>query len=198
MLAVIFSEKFIENVLSLVLTAILTGILVPLLFRWIDHRRNREQKIFEATLSRQNKIIDSQVKLLEDLSCLLWEYQLLFINVPYFKQFSKRDLYIAAVKEYIENSGEILGNIRAEISKSIRLVSPTSHQQLKDMYYKDLLPIDLELNQLIDQDTKDKKHAKDWENLQIYVRDDVAKKVDEIIDYLANELQLKLSKEEKV
>ncbi len=194
MFDILFSEKFIENALSLLLTAVLTGVLVPLLFRRIDHRRNREQKVFEANLSRQNKVIDSQVKLLEDLSSLLWEYQMLFIEVPYVRQFPKRDLYSAAIKAYEENSGKLLGRIRAEISKSIRLVSPQVYQQLKDLYYKDLLSVDLKLGQLITNNNESEGYTHEWNDVLTYVRDNLADKVDAIIDNLASELKLKTAR----
>lgn len=185
-----FSQNFIENAVILLMTASLTGVLVPLLFRLIDERRNREQKIFEAELSRQGKIIDSQVKLLEDLSSLLWEYQLLLIEVPYYRQFPERDLFATALKAYEENSGKILRKIRAEISKALRLTPHPIYQELKDLYYKQLLPLDLKVSQFASA-AKNQDMTREWHELNQYVVYELSEIVDQIIDKLANELKLK-------
>ncbi len=187
------SQGFIENLMLLLMTASLTGILVPLLFRRIDERRNREQKIFEADLARQSKIIDAQVKLVEDLSSLLWEYQLLLIDVPYYHQFPKRNLYPAALKAYEENAGKLLSKIRAEISKALRLTPHHIYKKLKDLYYNQLLPLDLDLMQLASQDKKQQnvKTGRSWSELNRYAVYDLAEIVDTTIDSLASELKLK-------
>ena len=143
-----FSQDFIEKAVILLSTAVITGILVPYLFKIIDHRRNIEQKIFEAELSRQSKIIDTQVKLIEDLSSSLWEYQLSLIAVPYYRQFPDRKLFPAALKAYEENSGKLLSKIRAEISKALRLTPHPIYQELKELYYNQLLPLDLKVSEL--------------------------------------------------
>ena len=187
------SQSLIENLVLLSLTAILTGVLVPLLFRRIDERKNREQKTFEAELSRQNKIIEAQVKLLEDLSSLLWEYQLLLIQVPYYHQFPERDLYSAALKKYEENSGRLLSKIRAEISKAIRLAPSPVYQELKKLYYQELLALDLKVSQLASSDQKQQHVTGDWHKLNEYAVFELSEIVDKIIDKLASELDLKAS-----
>jgi hypothetical protein len=186
------SKTFVESAVLLLLTAILTGVLVPLLFRRRDEQKYREQKIFEAELSRQSKIIEAQVKLLEDLSSLLWEYQLLLIEVPYYHQFPERkELYANALKNYEANSGRLLSKIRAEISKALRLTPYPVYQELKGLYYKELLRLDLKVSQLA---TSDKRHQDDtggWHALNQYAVGELSEIVDKIIDKLASELSLK-------
>jgi hypothetical protein len=186
-----FSQDFIEKAVILLLTAGLTGILVPLLFRLIDARRNKEQKIFEAELSRQSKIIDSQVKLLEDLSSLLWEYQLLLIAVPYYRQFPERDLFPAALKAYEENAGKLLSKIRAEISKALRLTPYPIYQEIKEFYYKQLLSLDLKVSQLATSDARNQDKTGEWHKLNNYAVSELSEIVDNLINKLANELKLK-------
>jgi hypothetical protein len=187
------SQDFIENAVILLLTASLTGVLVPLLFRRIDERRNREQKEFEAELSRQSKIIDAQVRLLEDLSGLLWQYQLLLIQVPYYRQFPERSLYPAALKAYEENSGKLLSKIRAEISKALRLTPHSIYQELKDLYYQQLLELDLEVTQLAASDEKQQDRTGEWRKLNRYAVYELSEIVDNIVNRLASELNLKAS-----
>jgi type II secretory pathway pseudopilin PulG len=185
------SQSFIENTIVLLLTAALTGVLVPYLFRLIDEQKNKEQKIFEAEISRQTKIIEAQVKLLEDLSNLIWEYQLLLIEVPYFRQFDRDELYPNAVKIYDENSGRLLGKIRAEISKALRLTPYSIYEELKKLYYDELLQVDLKVSQLATSDKKKKDRTGEWRDLNHYAVYELSEKVDKIIDKLACELNLK-------
>ena len=187
----ILSQSFIENAVLLSLTAVLTGVLVPLLFRRIDERKHREQKIFEAELSRQSKIIEAQVKLLEDLSSLLWEYQLLLIEVPYYRQFPERNLYPTALKNYEENSGRLLSRIRAEISKALRLTPYPVYEELKRLYYQELLKLDLEVSQLSASDERHQEKTIEWRKLNQYAVHDLSEIVDKTIDKLASELSLK-------
>lgn len=188
------SQSFIENAVILLLTAGLTGVLVPLLFRLIDERRSKEQKIFDAELSHQSKIIDAQVRLLEDLSSLLWEYQLLLIAVPYYRQFPERDLHAAALTVYEEHAGKLLSRIRAEISKALRLTPPSIYQELKELYYEQLLPLDLRLSLLATSDQRNQDKTREWHELNHYAVNELSEIVDKIIDKLANELELKARK----
>jgi DNA-binding transcriptional ArsR family regulator len=185
------STGFFENTVMLLMTAVLTSVLVPLLFRRIDERRNQKQKIFEAELSRQSKIIDAQVELLDNLSNLLWEFQLLLISVPYYHQFPERNLYPIALKNYEENSSKLLSKIRAEISKALRLTPPSIYQELKKLYYQKLLPLDLELSQLALRDKKQQGKISEWRKLNHYAVHELSEDVDNIIDKLANDLNLK-------
>jgi hypothetical protein len=189
-----FSQGFIENTIMLVLAAGLTGVLVPLLFRFVDERRNMEQKEFEAELSRQNKIIDSQVNLLESLSNLLWEYQLLLIEVPYYRQFPERDLHAAALKAYEKDAGKLLSKIRAEISKALRLTPHSIFEDLKRLYYNKLLPLDLKVSQLAASDARSEGKTSEWHKLNHYAVYELSEIVDDIIDKLASELKLKAGK----
>jgi hypothetical protein len=188
-----FSNSFVENAVMLLMTAILTSVIIPLLFRRIDKRRAREQKIFEADLSRQSKIIDAQVELLENLSSLLWEFQLLLIAVPYYRQFTERDLFQPALEAYEEHAGKLLSKIRAEISKSLRLTPHTVYQELKELYYQKLLPLDLQVSKLALSDQKKQDRTKEWYELNTYAVHDLSEVVDSVIDKLASELNLKAS-----
>jgi len=184
------STSFFENAVMLLLTACLTGIIVPLLFRYIDKQRNEKQKIFEAELLRQEKIIESQELFLDHLSELFWEYQLLLIDVSYYHQFPEMDIFKMKLKAYEENSGKLLGKIRAEISKAIRLTPLNVFEQLKQFYYQELLPVDLRLTVLV---SKEAKNNDEWLKLNAYAVYTLSEKVDMTIDMLANQLELKVT-----
>ena len=185
------SQEFIENTILLLLTAGLTGFLVPLLFRRIDQRKHAQQKIFEADLARQAKIIEAQVKLIEDLAQLLWEFQLRLIAVPYYRQFEGRDLYTPALKAYEEVSGNLLGQIRAEISKALRLTPRSMYQRLKKFYHEHLLGLDLTVSDLAQKEAAGDDMSEKWLELQKFAVYELSDIVDKLIDDLANELDLK-------
>jgi hypothetical protein len=185
------SQSFVETLILLLLTLGLIGVLVPFLFWRIDERKKREQKAFEADLARQGQILDAQVKLVKDLSDLLWEYQLLLVAVPYYRQFPKRNRYPIALNAYEERAGELLVRIRAEISKALHLTPPSLYQELKDLYYNELLQLDLKVSELALGDDRGLDRAAEWQKLNHYAVQELAERVDKLIDRLATELALK-------
>jgi len=179
------SRAFLEKVILLIVTAGLSGLFIPVITANIAHRRLQEQKLFEAELARQTKVIDAQVQLLEKLAELLWEYQLLAIDVSYYRFVKDQNLYAAASKKYEEKAGTILSKIRAEISKSLRLTSIEMYQKLKNLYYKELLGLDLRLRNLVDG------HDNKWTEFNKYAVGELSEIVDTILNDLAKELKLK-------
>jgi hypothetical protein len=62
------TEGFLEKIAILLLTALLTGFLVPYVLKRVDEAKSVQQKIFEADLARQAKIIEAQSKFLDDIT----------------------------------------------------------------------------------------------------------------------------------
>jgi hypothetical protein len=194
-----FSPGFIEGLITIVITAVL----IPVVFRFIDDRRarqqretddlkQRKQKEFEAELSRQSKVIESQVQFIEKLSDLLWEFQLTAIAVSYYHQFGLGDQYQQASKNYLDNAGKFLGKIRAEISKSLRLSSHNTYEAWKNLYYGKLLKLDLELTRLIEHpDRSGQIQGSTWQSVNQYAVHGLSEEVDNVINSLALEFGLK-------
>ena len=184
-IGLIKSQAFLEKIVLLVAAAGLSGLLVPVITAKIANTRLQEQKLFEAELARQTKVIDAQVQLLEQLAELLWEYQLLAIDVSYYHFAKDQNLYTTASKKYEEKAGTILCKIRAEISKSLRLTSPQMYQKLKNLYYKELLGLDLRVRNLVDG------HDNKWAEFNNYAVRELSEIVDIILNDLARELKLR-------
>jgi hypothetical protein len=194
-----FTPSFFEGLITIVITAVL----IPFVFRVIDDRRarqqrdtedlkQRKQKEFEAELSRQSKVIESQVQFIEKLSDLLWEYQLTAIAVSYYHQFGLGDQYQRASKDYLDNAGKLLGKIRAEISKSLRLASPDMYEALKVFYRMRLLALDLDLTGLIERpDRSAQIQGSTWQSFHDDAVYGLSEEVDNIINSLASEFGLK-------
>ena len=187
LLQTIATPSFIEKTLLLLATAALSGFLIPIVTQEIASRNYEQQKRFDAELTRQGEIIQAQVGLLEKLSDLVWEYQLLVIDVSYYQSFENEDYYVAAVSKFNENSGPLLGKIRAEISKALRLTSFETYEDLKALYYDNLINnIDAQLGYLIAiGGTKD-----EWSNFNLYAVYGLSDEVDNVLSSLAIEIQL--------
>jgi len=183
--AMSLGDDFLGKAILFILAAIVTGFAIPLIFKQIETRKLEAQKRFEADLARQNKVIEAQVQLLENLSQLLWEFQLSAIEVSYYQASKDQSLYQNALKKYDEQVGSVLGRIRAEISKALRLTSDGTYAGLKDLYYKGLLDLDMRLRSLVEgRDSK-------WLDFNRYAVYDFAERVDNALNALAKELRLK-------
>src|SRR6185295_16242490 len=115
------TPEFFQNVLLLLLTAAFTGLLAPYILKKVDERKSEEakrldeirhknQKLFEAELMRQGKLIDAQALLLDTLANLLWKFQLNAINVSYYHLNAMSDPSLSgqAVSRYEEHAGDML------------------------------------------------------------------------------------------
>jgi hypothetical protein len=184
------SQDFLEKVGLLVLTALVTGFAAPFILKRIEERKARDQKRFDADLARQAKLIDAQVTLIENFARLIWEFQLSLINVTYYRGMNP-DMYDQARRSYDERSAMMLRSIRAEISKSIRLVPAAMYGDLKALYYDELLVLDSRLSEIQkgNYDTPATRGA--WQALNHYAVYELSEKVDALTDRLASTLGLK-------
>ncbi len=195
------SSSFVEGLITIIVTAIL----IPFIFRVIDDRKaeqqrkiddlkQRKNKEFEAELSRQSKVIEAQVQFIEKLADLLWEYQLTAIDVSYYYlNLGLSEQYQQMSQNYLDTAGPLLGKIRAEISKSLRLASHDAYQALLDLYYKKLSNLDVNLTLLIGdpEQKKEQQMPISWHSVNNYAVYELSKEVDDIINRLGSEFGLK-------
>ena len=183
------SPTFLENIVLLILTALITGFGIPYVLKKVEARKLQEQKKFEASLIRQGKIIESQSKLLDDLSELLWKWRYLAKKVVYYGSEKNMERYDLARKQYDESVWDILQDFRAEISRSRRLVSENAFEKLNKLYGYVVYEIDQEISDLIKMEELDVERA-----IEIAQRfsEEVSKRLDDAIDDLASELNLKI------
>jgi hypothetical protein len=181
------TADFIEKLLLLLATALLTGLVAPYVLKLVDQRRAGAQKALEAEITRQAKLIEAQATLLDELARLLWRYQLNAIEVSYYHGRTNASLYATALAKYEGTAGDLLGQIRAEISRSLHLTSSAMYTRLKALYYEVLLLLDQRLRDLIEGAAAEA----DWMKFNHYAVDEVADQVDTTLNYLATELRLK-------
>jgi hypothetical protein len=182
-------QSFLQNIALLVLTALLSGFGIPYVMKRVEDRKLREQKKFEADLARQGKIIEAQSKLLDDLSALLWKWRYLAKKVVYYGAENNVERYDLAKKEYDEKVWDILNQFREEISRSRRLVSEQAYEHLDSLYKYVVHDLDAQISDIIRAKMIDVKKSEDIaERFSV----EVSRKLDDAIDDLASELNLKV------
>jgi hypothetical protein len=185
-----------QGLILLLATALISGLLVPLVINRVQARNQQRLKEFEGYVARQSKVIDDQVRFLERLADALWAYELMLIAPLYYGQSSlyrkqgDSGPYGAAVTKYFEHASDQLGVIRSEIGKAVRLVPEDMWNDLKNLYYRVLLPLDLAATDLLLDGPSESNHA-EWSKLQQRVLTDLAIAIDQAIDRTAEVLSLK-------
>jgi hypothetical protein len=112
--SVLVSDSLIEKISLLVLTALLTGLLVPAVTKALDSRR-----------ARNNAILDSQAKLLSDISETVLMYETLALDVSWFgtPAFANADLQRQAFQRYSSAMPNLIARWRILTSRA-RAVAP--------------------------------------------------------------------------
>jgi len=94
---------FIEKLMLLIIGALITGIFGPIVISHIDRVKFKEQKLFEAKVARQSEIIKAQTQFISIFSELVWQFQLLAIQISY-DALESEEAYESAIRNYNENS----------------------------------------------------------------------------------------------
>src|SRR5947209_511654 len=145
-MAIRFNQDFLEKVVILLLTALLTGLLAPYVLKRVDEARGVQQKIFEADLARQAKVIEAQSKFLDEITETLWSWRYLSMKVAYYGMGDQGPLYAAARKDYELQIWDVLSKLRSQINKSRRLASEEAYKTLVSLYDR-IVEIDAQLSQ---------------------------------------------------
>jgi hypothetical protein len=184
------SHDFVEKLTILVLTAVLTGFLVPYILKRVDEAKSKEQKLFEADVARQAKLIDAQAKFLDEITEALWHWRYLSIRVTFHADDPTEERYTAAVEDYEGKIWDVLSSLRNLISKSRRLVSEEAYKSLVSLYDR-ITELDSQLAQFVRTDLPRQRRIAAVADLQKTLRWEMTAKLDEVIDMLAREVGLK-------
>ena len=183
------SQDLLEKVSLLVLTALLTGLLIPYVLKSVDEARRTEQKLLEADLARQSKLIEAQAEFLDELTDTLWSLRYLTIRVAYYGQ-NAQDKYVAAVSDYENQIWDVLFELRKQTSKSRRLVSEKTYKRLVELYDRIVGELDSELREAIAKLDRAERVAA-LAKLNERLRWQETKNLDDVIDTIAAEVGLK-------
>lgn len=183
------SSSFLEKALLLGATAALTGFLVPEITARMADRRLKQQTVFQAGIARQDKIIDAQAAFYDRFADLVWEFHLLHVDVSFRRFLNDQEKYQQAVDRYATRSAELLGRLRAEISKGKRLMENEGHQALLRLFENELLPKDAALEKLIGQGGE--ATAESWRAHHQGMMGPVRASIDQTLDILATQMKLR-------
>ena len=183
----IFDPAFQQKLVLLLLAALISGFGIPYILKLIDNRKLREQKRFEAELSRQSKLIDAQSTLLDQITRILWKWRYLVKSVVYYGARGDQKRYDAARVNYEDVVWGLLDEFRTEISRSRRLVSEAAFQNLNGLYRYVVHDLDQKVSNLASGDTIDKIACQE---LAARFSDEVSAKLDDALFELASELRL--------
>ena len=171
-------QAFLQKITLLLLTALISGCGIPYVLKVVDDRK-----------LRRGKLIDSQAKLLDDLTQILWKWRYLAKSVVYYGSRSDKERYDAARKLYEESVWALLNEFRTEISRSRRLVSERAFQNLNGLYDYVVHDLDPKITDLISKDIVDVQGCHEIANR---FSKEVSTKLDEALNDLASELHLKI------
>jgi len=183
------SQDFLEKVAILLLTVLLTGLLAPYVLKRIDDAKSIQQKILDADLARQAKVIEAQSKFLDDLTETLWTWRYLSMKVAYYGMGDEGPSYAAARKDYELQIWDVLSRLRSQINKSRRLASENAYKTLVSLYDR-IVDIDVQLTEAARQ-SPSPKQSEELSRLNTVIRWEMTEKLDEVVDLLAKELRLK-------
>jgi hypothetical protein len=203
--------SFLKNLVLSVLLLALGSLLIPIVLKQIDDRKLADQQRFQAELSRQDKIIDAQAALLDTLAADFWNYELYASDVLYSHdaRYGQDDWHQRAVDAYYKEAGPLLGAMRADISKLLRLAPGPTYDAFLGLYEQEILPLDSCLLELMKKEATSTATPTDdmqpvlclaargrfagssWETLTNYVeQQDLAGHVDQELESLAKALGL--------
>src|SRR3954470_16900245 len=99
--------SFLKNLVLSVLLLGLGSLVIPIVLKQIDDRKFADQQRFQAELSRQDKVIDSQAALLDTLAADFWNYELYASDVLYSHdaRYGQDDWHRQAVDAYYAQAG---------------------------------------------------------------------------------------------
>jgi len=188
-MALRFNQDFLEKIVILLLTALLTGFLVPYVLKRVDEVKSVQQKILEADLARQAKVIEAQSKFLDDITETLWNWRYLSMKVAYYGMGDQGPSYAAARKDCDLQIWDVLNRLRNQINKSRRLASEEAYKMLVSLYDR-IVEIDAQLTQAASE-SPSSKQSEELSKLNTLIRWEMTEKLDEVVDLLAKELRLK-------
>ena len=159
--------------------------MVPFILKQTEHRKAIAQKLKEAQLVRQQKVIEAQF--LDAISDLLWKWRYLSIKVTYYGSEEASERYTDAKTEYDKEIWTLFHAVRTQISKSRRLVSNSAYDDLLQ-FYELMVTLDKDLRRIGLNEPVERPLQYTKINARIY--GEVSSQVDQQLDALARQLKL--------
>jgi hypothetical protein len=182
------TDELLRSLILLGATALVTGVGVPIVLRHVDEGRAARAKDKDARLARQQKVIEAQSKLLDDLSSLLWRWRYLSMRVAYYGLLGGGERYERAQQEYDTEVWGVFDSVRVEISRARRLASQRAYEILLRFYEDQLVELDKDLMNARDTAAADRRALYFELNKRIY--GETSARIDTVLHDLAHQLGL--------
>ena len=136
--------SFLKNLVLSVLLLGMSSFLIPIVLKQIDDRKFVDQQRLQDELSRQDKVIDAQAALLDTMVSDFWDYELYASDVVISRdeRFGQDNWHQRAVDAYYQQTGPLLGKMRAEISTLLQLAPQSNYDSFLKLYEEEILPLD--------------------------------------------------------
>ena len=177
-----------DSLVLLFATATVSGFVIPWVLKRIDSRRETQQRDRELERARRDKLMDAQVSFLDRFTDKIWAWRYLLIRVTYYGGISDDQGYQQARQTYSETIWSDLNNIRVEISRASRLVSPSVLEEMQ-AFYQRIVALDRELLSVaaIEDPLERRMTYKDL-NQTVFL--DVSNAIDALLRSVADDLHL--------
>ena len=164
------------------------GIVSPLLKSWFEEQISDRRLRLERDLLRQQKVINSQSLMLDELANVFWSWRYLAMRVAYYGYQAREDEYRTAVDAYNGEVWNILNKMRFSTSKVRRLFSETSFQQLR-AFYQEMINLDIQISEAMQEaDPITKQNL--FSEINSIIFDKVTTEIDELLFGLATDAKL--------
>ena len=122
---VLTSASFVEKFLLLLLTVLVSGLAVPLVLSYNAVAATQRQKAADAARARDQAILDSQSRLLDDFAQTVLTYETLALDVSWYQTATAREdeMYRRAFARYSERVVDLVARWRALSSRARTLAS---------------------------------------------------------------------------
>ena len=147
-----------------------------------DMRYQQMTSVIEKLLPFMS-IIEAQSQLLDDVTQDLWNFRYLAMAVSVYRMDGNDAKYKEVIAQYHQETWGILNRLRVNMSKSRRLISENAYRDLVGFYQWLTLEFDQKVRKVIDDD---QGHLE----LNRLIYNEVTTKIDELLYFLANELNL--------
>ena len=177
-----------DSLILLGATAAVSGFLIPFVLKLVDHRKAVEEKDREIRRALHEKLTDAQASFLDRLTERLWKWRYAIIRVTYYGGIDDPHGYDQAREAYSLQFWGILNDIRVEISRARRLVSPSVLEDLRAFYGR-IVSLDRELLAITAEEDSTMRKLQ-YMDLNHKIFSEVSDGVDEVLDIVANDLHL--------
>lgn len=185
----VVEPSFIQAALLVALTGALSGFLIP----WIKGRTDDKK-------ARQQKIVDAQSEVLDELTMTLWEIRYLLMGIAYDRLNGPLTTYDSAIEGYRDEITALFSRFRIAASTAGRLVPAGAYERLIAFYDNRLTTLEGAVSEAIrerppnrasDEGTKTTPdHDHDWLRIHQDLRWQFTTEIDSLLTKVARDFRL--------